>query len=102
MNSTTEEFLFKLLKNLKITKAAGINQISGTFLKHGARILAKPISELCSLSLGIFSDTSKMAKVKPLFKMSSKTYPSNYKPIFLLPLLSKVFERVGLDQKKNS
>ena len=62
--------------------------------------MAKPISELCNLSLtfGSFPDACKIAKVKPLFKKGSKTDPSNYRPISLLPLLSKVFERVVLDQ----
>ena len=99
---TTEGYLFKLLKNVEVTKAAGIDQISGKFLKDGARILAKPISQLCNLSmtLGSFPDACKIAKVKPLFKKGSKTDPSNYRPISLLPLLSKVFERVVLDQTK--
>ena len=89
-----------MLKNVEVTKAAGIDQISGKFLKDGARILAKPISELCNLSmtLGSFLDACKIAKVKPLFKKGSKTDPSNYRPISLLPLLSKVFERVVLNQ----
>ena len=62
--------------------------------------MAKPISELCNLStaLGSFPDTCKIEKVKPLSKKGSKTDPSNYIPISLLPLLSKVFERVVLDQ----
>ena len=64
--------------------------------------MAKPISELCNLSLvlGSFLDACKIAKVKPLFKKGSKTDPSNYRPISLLPLLPKVFERVVLDQTK--
>ena len=41
-----------------------------------------------------------MAKVKPLFKKGSKTDPSIYRPISLLPLLSKVIGRVFLDQKE--
>ena len=90
MDSTTEGYLFKLLKNVEVTKAAGIDQISGKFLKDGARILAKPISELWNLSktLGSFPDACKIAKVKPLFKKGSKTDPSNYGPTSLLPLLS--------------
>ena len=100
MDSITEGYLFNLLKNVEVTKAAGLDQISGKFLKNGVRILAKPISELCNLSmaLGSFPDACKIAKVKPLFKKGSKTDPSNYRPIPLLPLLSKVFERVVLDQ----
>ena len=100
MDSTTEGYLFKLLKNVEFTKAAAIDQISENFLKDGARILAKTISELCNLSmkLGNFPDACKMAKVKPLFKKGSKTNPSTYRPISLLPLLSKVFETVVFDQ----
>ena len=58
------------------------------------------MSELCNLSktFGSFSDACKIAKVKPVFKRGSKMDPSNYRPIFLLPLLSEVFERVVLDQ----
>ena len=100
LDSITEGYLFNVLKNVEVTKAAGLDQISGKFLKDGVRILAKPISELCNLSmaLGSFPDACKIAKVKPLFKKGSKTDPSNYRPISLLPLLSKVFERVVLDQ----
>ena len=69
-------------------------------MKDGARVLAKPISELCNLSMALESSTDacKIAKVKPLFKKGSKTDPSNYRPISLLPLLSKLIERVALDQ----
>ena len=100
LDSTTEGYLFNILKNVEVTKAASIDQISGKFLKDGAHILAKPISELCNLSmtLGSLPDACKIAQVKPLFKKGSKTDPSNYRPISLLPLLSKVFERVALNQ----
>ena len=49
LDSTTEGYLFNILKNVEVTKVAGIDQISGKFLKDGARIFAKPISELCNL-----------------------------------------------------
>ena len=100
LDATTEGYLFNILKNVEVTKAAGIHRISGKILKDGAQILAKPISELCSLSmtLGSFPNACKIAKVKALFKKGSKTDPSNYRPISLLPLLSKVFERVVLNQ----
>ena len=102
LDSITEGYLFNILKNVEVTKAAGIDQISGKFLKDGAQILAKPISELCNLSmaLGSFPDACKIAKVKPLFKKGSKADPSNYRPISLLPLLSEVFQRVVLDQNE--
>ena len=89
LDSRAKGYLFNILKNIEVTKAAGIDQISGKFLKDGVQILAKPISELWNLSmtLGSFPDACKIAKVKPLFKKSSKTDPSNCRPISLLPLL---------------
>ena len=50
------------------------------------------------MTLGSFPNACKITKVKPLFKKGSKIDPSNCRPISLLPLLSKVFERVVLDQ----
>ena len=77
MDSTTEYCLFELLENIEVPKAAGTDQISGKLLKDGAWILAKPISDLCNLSmaLGSFPDACKIAK--PLFMKGSKTDPSN-------------------------
>ena len=50
------------------------------------------------MTLENFPYACKFAKVKLLFKKGSKTDPSNYKPISLLPLLYKAFERLVLDQ----
>ena len=71
----------------------GTDQISGKFSIDGARILAKLISELCNLFMILesFPNVCKVAKVKLLFVKSLKTNPSNYSPMSLLPLLSKVF-----------
>ena len=95
LESGTEGWLFNMLKNVEVRKAAGIDQISGKYLKDGVWVLVKPISKLCSLSMTL---RSFLGKVHPLCKKCSKIDPSTYRPIPLLPLLSKFFERVILDQ----
>ena len=45
-----------------------------------------------------FSNDCKTAKLKPLFKKGSRTAPKNYRPISLLPLISKIIEKVIHDQ----
>ena len=69
-------------------------------IKDGATVFAKPISQICNLSIkySIFPSDCKIAKLKPLFKKGSKTDPKNYRPISLLPLVSKIIEKVLHDQ----
>ena len=51
MTYTTEIDIEKILRSTKVRKAAGIDDLSGRFLKDGSRVLSKPISELCNLSI---------------------------------------------------
>ena len=91
-----EDLVLKLLKDMNIDKAAGIDNLSGKFLKDAANILAKPISEMCNLSIkySVFPTDCQIAKLKPLFKKGSTTLPQNYRPNSLLPLISKIFKKV--------
>ena len=95
LTCTMEINIEKILRSTNICKAAGIDDLLGHFLKDGSQVLLKPISELCNLSikLGSFPDSCKIAKLKPLFKKKSKANPSNYRPISLLPLISKIIEK---------
>ena len=43
---------------------------------------------------GTVPDEMKVSKIKPLFKKGDVTLLNNYRPISLLPCLSKIFERV--------
>ena len=88
--------ILKLLKQLNPAKSAGIDNLSGKFLKEGAPVLDSPITDLVnlSISLSLIPDDCKIAKLKPLYKKEAKTKPKNYRPISLLPLLSKIIERI--------
>ena len=79
----------------QVSKAAGLDNSSGCFLKDG-KFSAKPISDLCNLSInsGKFPGSCKVAKLWPLYKKVSLTQSFNYRPISLLPLISKVIEKV--------
>ena len=100
MTYSTEIDIAKILRSTNVPKAQGIDDLSGCFLEDGSQVLSQPISELCNLSikLGSFPDSCKIAKLKPLFKKGSKTNPSNYRPISLLPLISKIIEKLIHEQ----
>ena len=92
--SVSESSILIVLKATQVSRAASLDNISGRFLKDGAKSisdLSKPISDLCNLSITYekFPDSCKVAKLKPLYKKGSLTLPCNYRPISLLPLISK-------------
>ena len=51
-----------------------------------------------SIKLGMFPDSGKLAKLVLLFKKGSRVDPSNYRSISLLPLVSKIREKIVPDQ----
>ena len=100
LSETSPEKILSILKGLNPSIAAGIDKLSGKFLKDGAHVLSRPISTACNLfiKLNSFPRSCKIVKVKPLFQKGSNTNPQNYCPTSLLPLLSKIIERIGHDQ----
>ena len=85
LKPTAEDIALKLLKNIDISKTAGVDNLPGRYLKDGAVILTKPETKICNLYIkwGIFPDPCKLAKLK----QDSRMDPSNYRPISLLPLI---------------
>lgn len=78
----------------------GADDISGKLLKKLAPYLATEITHVMNSCLEerIFPDILKIAIVKPLFKSGSTSQFTNYRPISILPVLSKVLERILYNQ----
>ena len=91
----SEETVLKLLKVMDENKTAGLDNLSGKFLKGRAIVLAEPVSQICNLFMkySIFPSDCKIVKSKPLFKKGLKTATKNYRPISILSLVSKIIER---------
>ena len=83
-----------LLKSCNVNKAAGIDNVSGRFLKDGADVLGIPITQICNLSIKLshFLKDCKVAKLKLLYRKGTKTDPKYFRPISYLPIVSKIFE----------
>ena len=88
------------LRNLKILKATGIDMIPSRALKIAADIIAPSITWIFNLSLktGIFVDAWKKACVLPIYKSGDRRLCENYRPISILPVISKILERSVFDQ----
>ena len=92
--------LLKIIRSLKNKNSAGIDCLSNHMLKKEAYKFAVLLTPLINEALdeGLFPSCLKHANVIPIFKKGDKTNPNNYRPIALLPVLSKVFEKVLNEQ----
>ena len=84
----------RIIGDLKNTKG-DIKTIPIRILKHIKDIVADPLSIIINKSLesGVFPESLKKANVIPIFKSGDPQIASNYRPIAILPYLSKIFEK---------
>ena len=92
---TTSEIL-RYLKKLQRNKSSGIDELPPNLLKDTAYEISKPLAFIInkSLSTGTIPSLWKTSKVTPLHKSDSKADFNNYRPISVLPCLSKILEKV--------
>ena len=94
---TNEDETSSIIKLLKPKTSFGHDNISPKYLKKLYTGIVTPCVHIINLSLstGIVPDSMKLAKVVPIFKNSgSDEVMKNYRPVSLLPVLSKVLERI--------
>ena len=86
----------QLLRELSPHKACGPDGLSARILKECADELAVPLEMICRLSVrsGVFPSAWKQANVIPVHKKGSKKLPTNYRPVSLLAICSKILEKV--------
>ena len=90
----------KTIQNLKTKTSCGYDGMSTKLLKQISSFISPVLTIITnqSLSTGIFPEKLKIAKVLPLFKKGNFHHFDNYRPISLLPSISKVIERIVYDQ----
>jgi hypothetical protein len=93
----------KIIRSLKTKLSSGEDGISTKLLKAISPAVIEPLTIIINQSLltGIFPQKLKIAKVVPIFKSKDKSDINNYRPVSLLPAISKVFERVVYNQLYN-
>ena len=91
----TEELVLKLTSSLDVKKATGADEIPARMLKATAPSIISSVTKIFNLSLitGRFPAAWKFARIVPIPKAGDVTNPSNYRPISILPILSKLLER---------
>ena len=85
----------KYLKNIDITKATGTDNIGPRLLKLAASYISESLTFICNQSIisYTFPEKWKEGKVTPLHKNGPKDDTNNYRPISVLPVVSKLLEK---------
>ena len=103
LKPTSVSKVLLLLSRLCESKSTGLDRISAKLLRECADLIAESLCTIFNHSIvsGIFPDEWKLSKVIPLFKQGNRSDLNNYRPISVIPVVAKVFERIIYDQLYN-
>ena len=87
---------------IQLQKSYGLYSCPAQILKYARHILCNPLADIINKSVktGIYPDKLKDAKVIPIFKSDDETEVSNYRPISLLSIFNRIFEKMMFTRLK--
>ena len=90
-----EEEIMQIIKNLK-DSSCGWDEIDSSMLKLSLTSISAPFTHICNTSLltGVFPKELKIARVCPIFKNGNPMHFVQYRPVSVLPVMSKVLEKI--------
>ena len=96
LKSVTIEEILKMLLSLSEDKATGLDGYQSKLLKMCAPSISPSLTYLFNMSLttGQIPDDWKRARVSAIYKKGSKLETGNYRPISVLPIVSKIIEKI--------
>ena len=96
LTPTDTKEVIELINDLSVNKAKDIYGISVNFLKILANDIAPSLCHILNESFftGIFPDLMKLAMIIPTYKGGSRLEASNYRPVSVLPIFSKILEKL--------
>lgn len=96
----TESDIVKIITSFKNKPSSGHDDLSINIVKQVMPTIIKPLVHLINSSFisSYFPDELKVAKVIPIFKKGETKDPSCYRPVSLLPIFSKIYEKVVYNQ----
>ena len=96
------ECMSKIINNLVTSKATQQGDIPTKIIKDNKDLFSYFISASFNnaVNKGVLPNELKQADIRPIYKKESRNEKENYRPISILPNLSKIFERCMDDQLK--
>ena len=98
LQPTNKSEIEKIIKSLDSNKSSDIYGMSPKLLKILSPAISETLSNIFnkSFALGVLPDQMKLATITPIFKGGSKLDVSNYRPVSVLPIISKVLQKLML------
>ena len=92
--------VYRKLKTLNIGKAAGLDRIPCKLLKIAAEVVAPSLTQIFDkiICTSIFPNEWKLARVTPIYKKGKKDDMDNYRPISVISVVAKIFEKLIFEQ----
>ena len=99
LTPTNEDEIVQIISSLK-NSASGHDQIDAKIVKLIKHNISAPLVHICNLSFsqGQIPDDLKIAKVIPIYKKGDRSLFTNYRPISILPVFSKIIERLAYNR----
>ena len=103
LNEVDDNELTRIIYKLSNSSPPGWDRICAKVVTNTFLTYTEPLVHILNLSLtqGVFSSELKVAHVIPIFKGEDAMKINNYRPVSVLPLFSKIFERVMYDKINN-
>ena len=100
MKPPTVDTVHKLLRKIDEKKSVGLDNIPNKLLKIAADVVASSLTAIftASINTGIFPQERKESRVSPVYKSGTRNDPSNYRPISVIPVIAKIFEKIVYEQ----
>lgn len=86
----------KVLESINLSAANGYDNIPIKFISRFSNELSQKITDLINISIQTsnFPNCLKIAKITPIYKKDDKKEVNNYRPISVLPCISKIYEKI--------
>jgi hypothetical protein len=88
--------IINIVQSLSNSKSTGVDGLSSSIIKNTITEIAAPLATVFnkSINIGQFPDALKIGKIIPIHKCEDNKLLNNYRPISVLPIFSKVLERL--------
>ena len=100
INETTYDDVRKAIQSVRADCSTGQDNIPAKYLKLCIDDITSRICHIINASIAknIFPNQWKISRISPIPKIKSPKEPSDFRPISILPILSKVYERLIMNQ----